>query len=389
MKKVLIRKPAIDKTKNSITWIIDNLETGKIKTFGFKAKIGNDFEHMENFKNIVQVEYDGKIQNESVIEDKVLGYPNFSESTNSVVDIDGGSVWAGDSLKYTVVVKNTGLRPGEDFTLVCPIPGYTSYNSGSASPSDTASYDADKNALIWQIPELGVGEEKIFEFNVNISSSLTGGGNIQNAFYVEGDDQYVEIEPTSIGVRSYIFQTVVCMGDSEIVYTNWPATLDYLLESSYARAEYNTIGSGVPQERAYQGARRFDSTVAIYSPQVIIIGYGTNDVGGGTDLLRNGLNDLINKAKSIGATVIVHSIGFIDTNIQPAKKGVSYYNDTIRSVCAQQGVPYVDIYGPMSRDPRRFVGSDGIHWTAEGGNLVANLVFGTLRNYLDAEGKRK
>jgi len=382
-------KAQINKSENEITWNLETLDADRIKTFVFKTKVGNGFDHMENFKNLVQVEYDDEIRKEIVLEDSVVGFPNFSESSNTVVDIDGGSVWAGDTLKYTVLLKNTGFRDGKAFRFVSPIPKYTSYISGSASPSEGANYSDDTNELIWEIDNLGVGEEKTLEFNVAISSSLTSGGTIESAFYIEGDNQYIELEPTSIGVRSYIFQTVVCMGDSEVVYTNWQNGLDYLLESSYPRAEFTTIGSGVPQERAHQGARRFDSTVATYSPQIIVIGYGTNDVGADASLFRAGMNDLINKAKGIGATVIVHSIGWIDTNKHELKKSYPSYNSILRDVCAQQGVPFVDIAGPMSSDPRRYVSGDGLHWTDEGANLVANLVFNTLRNYLDAEGNRK
>jgi uncharacterized repeat protein (TIGR01451 family) len=379
----------VDRSSNKIIWNLETLEADRIRTFAFKARVGNGFEHLESFKNIIQVEYEGEVKNEIVLEDSVAGFPNFSESTNTVVDADGGSVWAGDTLKYTILLKNTGLRDGENFRLVCPIPEYTSFLSGSANPSEGANYSSDTDELIWEVASLGVGEEKTFTFNVAISSSLTSGGTIQSVFYIEGDNQYFELEPLSIGVRSYIFQTVVCMGDSQIVYTNWPAGLDHLLESSYPRAEWNTISSGVAQERAHQGARRFDSTVAPYGPQIVVIGYGTNDVGADASLFRNGMNDLINKAKGIGATVIVHGIGWIDTNKHELKKAYNSYNSILRDICAKQGVPYVDIAGPMSGDPRRYVSGDGIHWTAEGGNLVASLVFNTLRNYLDAEGNRK
>jgi len=52
-------------------------------------------------------------------------------------------------------------------------------------------------------------------------------------------------------------------------------------------------------------------------------------------------------------------------------------------------VPYVDIAGPMSKNPGQYLASDGMHWSPAGGQLVAQLVFNTMRNYLDGEGKRK
>ena len=388
VKNSIIPEAEFDSSSNQIIWKIDSLEAGSIKNFSFRAKVGDNFLHLEEFKYQAQLRYEGKVVEEIELADKVWGFPNFSASSNTVTDISGGDVWAGDILEYTIAVKNTGLRTGENVSLYCPIPKGTSYVSQSATPAVEAWSD-EINGIEWNIDQVNVGEEKIFKFRVMIGNAFIKGGQVQNQFYIKGDEQEVQIEPVKIGIRSFIFQTIVCMGDSQIPVTNWPASLDYLLESSYPHAEYNTIGSGVPQQRAYEGVRRFDSSVAIYNPTIIVIGYGTNDVGSGTSLFATGIAELINKAKSIGATVIVHSIGYINTDKNEIKKGYQSYNSVLRNVCASNGVPYVDIYGPMSGDPGRYVSAEGLHWTAEGGALVANLVFNTMINYLNSEGSRK
>ncbi len=388
VKNSIIPEAEFDSSSNQIIWKIDSLEAGSIKNFSFRAKIGDNFLHLEEFKYQAQLEYEGTIDKEIELADKVWGFPNFSTSSNTVTDISGGDVWAGDILEYTIAVKNTGLRTGENVSLYCPIPKGTTYVSQSATPAVEAWSD-EINGIEWNIDQVNIGEEKTFKFKVKIGSAFIKGGQVQNQFYIKGDEQEVQIEPVKIGVRSFIFQTIVCMGDSQIPVTNWPASLDYLLESSYPHAEFNTIGSGVPQQRAYEGVRRFDSSVAIYNPTIIVIGYGTNDVGSGTSLFATGIQELINKAKSIGATVIVHSIGYINTDKNEIKKGYQSYNSVLRNVCASNGVPYVDIYGPMSGDPGRYVSAEGLHWTAEGGALVANLVFNTMINYLNSEGSRK
>ncbi len=384
----IIPEAEFDSSSNLIIWKLDSLETSSIKNFTFKAKVGDNFAHLEEFKYQAQLEYEGKIVKEIELADKVWGFPNFSTSINTVVDTSGGDVWTGDILEYTIGVKNTGLRAGEDVILYCPIPKGTTYVGKSATP-EVSSWSDEINGIEWNIDQINVGEEKTFKFRVKIGSAFIKGGQVQNQFYIKGDQQEVQIEPAKISVRSFIFQTIVCMGDSQIPVSNWPASLDYLLESSYPHAEFNTIGSGVPQQMAYQGVRRFDSTVAIYHPSIVVIGYGTNDVGNGTSLFASGITDLINKAKSIGAVVIVHSIGYIDTDKHSLKKGYESYNSVLQDVCADNGVPYVDIYGPMSGDPGRYVSADGLHWTGEGGALVANLVFNTIRNYLNSEGSIK
>lgn len=384
----LLPAAVFNKDAGEIVWDITKISTGEVMDFSFKAKIGDNFDNLETFKDSLSLIYENKSIKDTFVEDKVFGFPNFSTSTNTVEHPAASDVWAGDTLKYTVNIINSGLRAGEDIEIVCPIPKGTTYIKNSALPADFSAFDEEANTLKWKIKTINVNETLSLTFEARIGS-LTGGGTITSAFSVNGDDQAFDIEPVAIKVRSYIFQTIVCMGDSLIVVSNWPAYLDSALESTYPHAEYKTIGSGVPQQMAYQGVRRFDSTVAVYHPQIIVIGYGTNDIGSGIPLFAAGIQELIDKAKGIGATVIVHSIGYIDTSIHPTKKSWPSYNDVLQEVCANNGVPYVDIAGPMSEDPGLYVSSDGMHWTPEGGQLVAHLVYNTLRNYLDGEGKRK
>jgi len=377
-----------DKDTGEIVWDIAKISTGEVMNFSFKAKIGENFDNLETFKDILSLIYENEGIKEVSVEDKVFGFPNFSTSTNTVEHPAASDIWAGDTLKYTVYIINSGLRAGENIEIVCPIPKGTTYIKSSAIPADSSVFDQETNTLKWNIKTIDVEESLSLTFEARIGS-LTRGGTITSAFSVNGDDQAFDIEPAAIKVRSYIFQTIVCMGDSQIVKSNWPAHLDGLLEATYPHAEYKTIGSGVSQQMAYQGVRRFDGTVAVYKPQIIVIGYGTNDIGSGTSLFAAGIQELIDKAKGIGATVIVHSIGYIDTGIHPAKKAWPAYNEVLQEVCANNGVPYVDIAGPMSDDPGLYISSDGMHWTYEGGQLVAHLVYNTMRNYLDGEGKRK
>jgi uncharacterized repeat protein (TIGR01451 family) len=377
------------KDTGEIVWDIAKISAEQHRVFSFKAKISDNFDNLETFKDTAFITYKNESIKEVSVEDKVLGQPNFSNSTNTVEHPAANVIWAGDILKYTVNVINSGLRAGEDIELFCPIPKGAIYVKNSGSHADFMDFDQENNVLRWKIKTIDVNETLGFSFETRISGSFTRGGTIKSAFYIRGGGKDYEIAPAAINVKSYIFQTIVCMGDSQIIISNWPAHLDAILESAYPHAEYNTIGSGVPQQMAYQGVGRFGNTVAPYKPQIIVIGYGTNDVGSGTSLFASGIQDLINQAKGIGATVIVHSIGFIDTNINPAKQSYPYYNDVLKQVCAENGVPYVDIAGPMSEDPGLYISSDGMHWTYEGGQLVAHLVYNVLNNYLDEEGKRK
>ncbi len=377
-----------DKASNTLTWNIKEMPVGQSRTVKFRAGIGTGFSHLEKFKGTSSLVYNGNTVKEKVFEGEVYGYPNFSESSYTVADITGGSVWAGDVLKYSITVKNTGLREGKNFKLICPVPANTSLLFDSAGPHEGFEYISAENAVVWTIENLDMGQEKVFQFSVAINPALTGGGAIKSAFKIEGDEQYVELGEKTVGVRRYINHTVVCMGDSLIAYSNWPARLDGMLEATYPRAEYNTVGVGVPGMMSHQGYHKFDATVAPHGPQIIVFGFGSNDVGTSVNSFINGMTGLINKGKGIGATVIVHSIGYINTGIWASKSDYGAYNSALKALCAQQGVPFVDIYTPMAANPGKYL-SDGLHLNSEGANLVAGLVFNTMRNYLDADGERR
>ncbi|MBN1299407.1 MAG: DUF11 domain-containing protein [Actinobacteria bacterium] len=379
---------AFDREKNILTWKIRQLPVGSSKKVSFMARLGTGFEHLETFKVTSSLVYSGSTVTEQVFEGTVVGYPNFSDSSYTVADTSGGSVWAGDILRYYVTVKNTGMRPGKNFKLICPVPANTTFLSDSVSTAEGFEYDSGKNAAVWTIDNLEIDEERVFEFSVAISQSLTGGGAINSEFTIEGDEQFVELGKKTVGVRKYIYHTIVCMGDSLLAYTNWHTRLDAMLENTYPRAEYNTVAVAVPGQMSHQGYHKFDVTVAPNGPQIIVFGYGSNDVGTSVRSFINGMTGLINKGKGMGATVIVHSIGWINTDIWVSKRDYKAYNDALRDLCASAGVPYVDIYTPIAGNPGKYI-SDGLHLTSEGANLVASLVFNTMRNYLDADGARR
>ncbi|GAG73471.1 unnamed protein product, partial [marine sediment metagenome] len=135
-----------------------------------------------------------------------------------------------------------------------------------------------------------MGEEKEIIFNMKVNESLVNsGGVITTDFKIESSSEEIEIPSKSINVRGRVNMTIVAMGDSLITKSNWVQTFDELLEANYPYADYNTIASAKGGEMARNGYARFDSTVAVHNPQIIIIAYGTNDAGVGLWNFRDNL----------------------------------------------------------------------------------------------------
>ena len=378
-----------DQLSNRIIWDIDELKAGRKKDVAFKVIVGKDFEHQEIFKNKIAIIFNSKTQFEKGIEGKVNALPDYSKSTVEVTDINGGKLWALDKLQYKVLLKNTGKRDGFNIEVYCPIPAGTGYIEGSAI-GERLIMDGARSLVKLKIDRIKAGEVMKFTFKVFVADYLTGEGEINSDFYIRGNDIKIELENPVLEISPYVFYTVVCMGDSQVVLSKWPEILDELLERQYPHAEFNTIASGVKGEMATNAIKRFDKDVRLHNPDIIILGYGDNDAGEETSLYRYHMGILIRQAISTGAKVFVHGVGFIDTSLAKwaGKANYTVFNDILKNnLCPQYGAVYIDLYSIMSKEPEKYIKADGMHWNKTGAELAANEIFKTMTKYLDRDGR--
>jgi lysophospholipase L1-like esterase len=217
---------------------------------------------------------------------------------------------------------------------------------------------------------------------------MTGGGVIKTDFGLSANGMEFDFPDGEIKTKANYQITIACLGDSLIALSNWPQILDSLLESTYMHADYNVIASGIRGEMASGGFNRFDSSIAIYKPQIVIVSYGTNDIGSGTGRFSQYLSGIVEKGKNINATVFLESLGYINVSREPSKSDWPLYQKVIYNVGASYGVPVVDIYTVLSSDPGKYV-TDWVHYTPEGSLAVAHTIYNYVIQYLDSEGRRK
>jgi lysophospholipase L1-like esterase len=137
---------------------------------------------------------------------------------------------------------------------------------------------------------------------------------------------------------------------------------------------------------------RFDKDVRPYNPDIIILGYGSNDAGAEPAFFRYHMGILIQQALSTGARVFVHGIGYIDltNHLWSEKSNYPLFDKMLQDeICPLYGVEYVDIYELFQEDPDKYINKDGIHWSEEGAILVAHEVFKSIVTNLDPDGKLK
>lgn len=370
---------------NTVVWNINNFEINKLRTFKFRATVNYDLNDGDLIENKSTLICDQGIEVQKSTNDSVTLLPEFSDSEVFLSDTNGGYLWAGETINIKIVIRNSGEKEAASYRLICPIPAGATYISGSGTP-EGISWSDEIRGLIWNLNNLNVGDEKEINLQIRVSDDLLyTGGNIVTNFKIESNGSETEIEQASLNVKKHIYMTIVAMGDSLIAESDWVQRFDELLELTFPYADYDTKTSGVSGEKAYEGYARFDSDVAIYRPQIIIIAYGTNDTGAGLTNFSVHLEGLVMKSRNLGATVFLNLIGPV---FYSGKESYPQYNNEILKIAAKYSLPVIDVLSPLSQDPNRYL-YDGVHYTTDGSAVVAQTVFNYVIQYLDDFGQRK
>jgi lysophospholipase L1-like esterase len=135
---------------------------------------------------------------------------------------------------------------------------------------------------------------------------------------------------------------------------------------------------------SFEGLARYDSTVGPLRPTILIVAYGSNDVGASQSYFSYCIDNIIAKGKGQGATVFINTIGPISN---PGKAEWPIYNNIIRQVAGKHGIPVIDITTPLSQSGGYLY--DGLHYSAAGAEVVAQTVFNSIVPYLNGLGGRR
>jgi uncharacterized repeat protein (TIGR01451 family) len=368
----------------SVLWNVDSIEIDKPETFSFRVRVKDDLTAEELLiTNESTLKYGSDIIEKSVEENLRL-FTDLTTSEAFLYDANGGHLWAGETINVKIVIRNTGEKTEKNYRVICPIPAGATYISGSGT-AEGISWSDDIRGLIWDLKELKVGEEKEITFKMKANENLVNsGGVITIHFKIESSNGEVELPSKSMNVRGHVNMTIVAMGDSLIEMSNWVQMFDELLEANYPYSDYNTIASAKGGEKASSGNARFDSTVAIYNPEIVIIAYGTNDAGPHISGFEANLESIVAKAKNLGARVFINLIGPI---YWPGKEKYVEYNNIIRQIASKYGAVVIDVLTPLSQNPGEYL-SDGMHYSSAGAVVVAHTVFSYVSQYLGDIGQR-
>ncbi|MCB9737760.1 MAG: DUF11 domain-containing protein [Deltaproteobacteria bacterium] len=153
---------------------------GQTRTLLFTAKVRSDTPASTKLTNVATLSpADGsppKVVQTGVF--TVTGGPDLASSSKTVVDLNGGDIEPGDTLRYTILLTNSGKLPTGAIELKDPLPSSLESVSNIVGGGN---FDAGSNSVIWSLPSLsGNGGKVVLGFDAKIKATVTNGTTIEN-----------------------------------------------------------------------------------------------------------------------------------------------------------------------------------------------------------------
>ncbi len=182
---------------------------------------------------------------------------------------------------------------------------------------------------------------------------------------------------------------IVCFGDSitgTYYHTGgrraWTQALEQTLVELYPQAQFEMINAGIGGNTSANGLERMDTDVLAHQPNLIIAMFGMNDTARlTTEDLRSNLNQIVQKAQSIGSEIILMTPNAVAANdpIRPPDKLRDFAN-VVREVARENNLILVDTYqiyeDIRKNNPPEWIRlmSDPIHPNMRGHRLFASII---------------
>ncbi|MCA9667618.1 MAG: DUF11 domain-containing protein, partial [Myxococcales bacterium] len=110
----------------------------------------------------------------------VVSAPDFSTTTKAVVDANGAPVRPGDTLTYSVVVRNSGTETGTNVQVVDVVDA----SLQNVTPLDGGIFNAATRTITWTVGALAPGATQTLRFTAQVITPLANGTTIDNQAFV-------------------------------------------------------------------------------------------------------------------------------------------------------------------------------------------------------------
>jgi len=175
------------------------------------------------------------------------------------------------------------------------------------------------------------------------------------------------------------------------VQRTYPTVLYQSLAGRYTAQGILVSNQGFPGELAKDGdtQARFSSVVRSGGFDVVLLMEGSNDVGGGfTSAAIASLRNMVRDAKSRGVKPFIATIPPMDGSSCCPRRGsaaplVPSFNDQVRGIASDEGIPLVDVYAALSPSVSQYIGADGLHPNDAGYAKIGETFFNAVKANLE------
>ncbi|MFA5909624.1 MAG: SGNH/GDSL hydrolase family protein [Vicinamibacterales bacterium] len=170
---------------------------------------------------------------------------------------------------------------------------------------------------------------------------------------------------------------------------SYPTQLLSMLQARYApqAAAVAMTNAGKPNETAQLGLVRLPTVLAESQPEVLLLMEGVNGLFiAGPDLSADFVRDMVQLAKSRARVFVASMLPTIPgrRNSQVVFE-LEKLNSNLRSMAADEGVVFIDLYSPMLPEAATLIGIDGLHPTEAGYRRMADIFFASIQANLEVK----
>ncbi len=160
--------------EETIKWTITNINPDESTELRLKVKVKKGVETGTVIKNSAEItEENGKPEQPPISSDSDPdGSPEFTvvaPDLSVTKTVDKESARAGDTLKYTIVIKNDGTGTARNFSVEDAVSNLVDIQTGSfTTTDDTVTHSEVGNKITWSVPKLAPSGTITITFNVTI-----------------------------------------------------------------------------------------------------------------------------------------------------------------------------------------------------------------------------
>lgn len=196
---------------------------------------------------------------------------------------------------------------------------------------------------------------------------------------------------------------IVLIGDSITLGRNastrnssWARRLEAYLKTN-SKGSFQMNNNAVEGEIAQTGFDDVEDNVIKYTPDIVFIGYGTNDCTKERGRYVNDIYNFESNMEDIAEAIRSQTNAVIIFNLAPPvieelcnneiitihNRDIEAYNKVVKRICASMALSFIDHYSIMSgkEDLDKLIDMDGVHPNDEGHRVLFENIIASAGHY--------